>query len=86
MNAKTSRFGGIPLPTKQWGEDTPTVRSWELHIESRGSICEVESQSITARDLKYLNDLNFQKIYNQAERTAMVLGGLIRSTRKLIIK
>lgn len=58
----------------------------QFYIESRGSICEVESQSITARDLKYLNDLNFQKIYNQAERTAMVLGGLIRSTRKLIIK
>jgi len=31
MNAKSFRFGGIPLPTKQWGEDTPTVRSRELH-------------------------------------------------------
>ena len=31
MNVKSFRFGGILLPTKQQGEDTPTMRSRELH-------------------------------------------------------
>lgn len=32
MEAKKFRFGGISLPTKRQGEDTPGVSPWELHL------------------------------------------------------
>lgn len=53
----------------------------QFYIESRGSISEIESQSITAKDLKYISENDFRRIFDQAEKTAVILGGLIRSTR-----
>ncbi len=35
MKAKKFRFGGIPLPTKRQGEDTPGVSPRELHPKIR---------------------------------------------------
>lgn len=55
----------------------------QFYIESRGSIAEIESQAITSRDLEYLSSEDFNNIFGQAEKTAIILGGLIRSTRKL---
>ena len=56
-----------------------------FYYDARGSIAEVQSQSITSKDLKYLNQYKFKKIFNQAEKTGIILGGLIRSTEKLSI-
>lgn len=54
-----------------------------FYYDARGSIAEVQSQSITSRDLSYLSESDFQKIWDQSEKTAIILGGLIRSTEQL---
>lgn len=54
-----------------------------FYTESRGSIAEVESQIITSRDLGYITPESFKNIFDQAEKTAVILGGLIRSTKNL---
>lgn len=54
-----------------------------FYYDARGSIGEVESQSITARDLEYMSKEDFEKIFNQAEKVGVILGGLIRSTENL---
>lgn len=53
-----------------------------FYYDSRGSIAEVQSQSITAKDLEYLEQTQFEEIWIVAERTAIVLSGLIKSTRE----
>ncbi|HLE48984.1 MAG TPA: four helix bundle protein [Patescibacteria group bacterium] len=57
-----------------------------FYYDSRGSIAEVQSQLITSRDLKYLSEVKFTEAFNQSEKAGVVLGGLIRSTEKLIHK
>ena len=51
-----------------------------FYYKSRGSLAEVHSQSITSKDLGYLADNSFEKIFEQLEVTSKVLNGLIRST------
>lgn len=58
----------------------------QFYMQSRGSVAEVESQSITSRDLNYLSGKVFKEIFDQAEKTAIILGGLIRSTKNLSSK
>jgi four helix bundle protein len=55
----------------------------QFYTESRGSIAEVESQTITSKDLGYITPGEFEVIFDQAEKTAVILGGLIRSTKNL---
>jgi len=57
-----------------------------FYFQARGSIGEVESQSITAKDLGYLTGVEFEQIYNQAEKAGIILSGLIRSTESLSSK
>ena len=54
-----------------------------FYYDARGSISEVQSQSITSHDLKYLPDGGFKKISSKSEKVSVIVGGLIRSTEKL---
>src|SRR3990167_5904862 len=54
-----------------------------FYYDSRGSVSEVESQSITSRDLEYMNESDFKEIFDQAEKVGRILSGLIRSTEEL---
>lgn len=54
-----------------------------FYYDARGSIAELQSQLLTSKDLRYLNQLKFKKIFDQTEKTGVILGGLIRSTEKL---
>ena len=54
-----------------------------FYYEARGSLGEVESQILDARDLKFIRDDDFKLIWEQAEKVSVVLGGLIRSTQTL---
>lgn len=54
-----------------------------FYYDARGSIGEVQSQTITSFDLKYLNKNQHSQIMGQSEKTGIVLGGLIRSREKL---
>jgi len=57
-----------------------------FYYDARGSLAEVRSQSITAKDLKFMTEKAFQEIINQSEKTGIILGGLIRSTEDLASK
>jgi four helix bundle protein len=57
-----------------------------FYYRSRGSLAEVQSQSITARDLKYLTKKQFTEIFEQSEKTGVILGGLIRKTEQFANK
>jgi four helix bundle protein len=54
--------------------------------DARGSIGEVQSQLIDALDLKYISQTEYNELENQTEKTARVLGGLIRQTQSLSVK
>ena len=54
-----------------------------FYSEARGSLGEVESQILDARDLKFIRDDDFKLIWEQAEKVSVVLGGLIRSPQAL---
>lgn len=57
-----------------------------FYYDARGSLGEVQSQTITARDLEYMSEENQQDLLNQAEKVSVILGGLIRSTENLTKK
>lgn len=54
-----------------------------FYYDARGSVSEVQSQSITSHDLFYLEDDGFEKIITQSEKVGIIIGGLIRSTETL---
>lgn len=54
-----------------------------FYFQARGSVSEVESQLITSKDLGFLNEVEFNEIFDQSEKVGMILSGLIRSTEKL---
>lgn len=54
-----------------------------FYYQARGSLGEVQSQMMIAKDLKFGTQNNFRKIFHQTEKTALILNGLIRSTGKL---
>jgi len=54
-----------------------------FYYEARGSLGEVESQILDARDLEFIRDDDFKLIWEQAEKVSVVLGGLIRSPQAL---
>jgi len=55
----------------------------QFYYDARGSLGEVRSQIADARDLFFVTTEQYQTIINQAEKTEIVLAGLIRSTRSL---
>lgn len=54
-----------------------------FYYDSRGSIAEIQTQVLISKDLNYLLESEFKEIFNQSEKTAVILGGLIRSTENL---
>ena len=54
-----------------------------FYYDARGSVGELESQIIDAKDLKFLKKADFQSVWEQTEKVSVILGGLIRSTQKL---
>lgn len=54
-----------------------------FYYDARGSVGEVQSQTITAKDLKFISKEDFEKVFTQAEKVGVILGGLIRSTENL---
>ncbi len=54
-----------------------------FYFQARGSVSEVESQSITSKDLGYLKENEFKEIFSQSEKAGIILSGLIRSTENL---
>ena len=57
-----------------------------FYYDSRGSLGEVESQSITAKDLFYMTQEDYEKVIAQVEKSGVILGGLIRKTESLSLK
>lgn len=57
-----------------------------FYYDSRGSLSEVQGQSITAKDLEYLDKPSFQEVWTQSEKTTIILSGLIKSTKNQIVK
>jgi four helix bundle protein len=55
-----------------------------FYYDARGSIGEVQSQIIDAKDLGYIDDKAYQQVFDQTERVGVILGGLIRNTEKLV--
>lgn len=54
-----------------------------FYYDARGSVGEVQSQMIDAKDLKFIAEADFQIIFDQAEKAGVILGGLIRTTQSL---
>lgn len=50
-----------------------------FYYDARGSIAEVQSQLITAKDLRFLTT-GFDELFDQTQSVGRVLGGLIKST------
>ena len=53
-----------------------------LHI-SRGSLYELETQCYMALDQKYMNDIDFQKIFQKSQACKKLLNGFINYYKKL---
>lgn len=54
-----------------------------FYYDARGSIGEVESQLITAKDVGFITKSELGILFSQAEKAGVILGGLIRSTENL---
>lgn len=54
-----------------------------FYYDSRGSISEVQTQFLIAKDLKFVSKEEFEALWNQTEKVAIILSGLIKSTEKL---
>lgn len=54
-----------------------------FYYDSRGSLGEVQSQAITAKDLGYMSQEEFEELMEQSEKVGVILGGLIRKTESL---
>ncbi len=54
-----------------------------FYYDSRGSLGEIHSQLLDARDLRFITTEIFHKVYLQIDKTGVILGGLIRQTERL---
>ena len=54
-----------------------------FYYDARGSVGEVESQMIDAKDLKFIQKADFELTWKKTEKVGVILSGLIRSTQKL---
>jgi four helix bundle protein len=55
----------------------------KFYVMAHGSLTEVENQLMIARDLKYLENLDYEKIVEQLVYTHKILNSFIRSTNVL---
>lgn len=54
-----------------------------FYYQSRGSVSEVQTQLIIAKDLGFISRQEFQKSFDLSEKVLIILGGLIKSTEQL---
>lgn len=54
----------------------------QFYYDARGSLGEIQSQTLTSRDLHFIKDNNFHEIIELVEKTGVILGGLIRETER----
>src|SRR3989304_8050571 len=54
-----------------------------FYYDARGSISELQSQIITSKDLEFLNQNTYEKIWIQSRTVEIILSGLIKSTEEL---
>lgn len=54
-----------------------------FYYDARGSVGEVQSQIMDAKDLNFIEEGDLQRVFNQTEKVGVILGGLIRTTQKL---
>ncbi len=57
-----------------------------FYYNARGSLSEIQSQLIVAKDLKFVTDEEFKNIWSQSEKVIAILNGLIRKTEELAEK
>lgn len=57
-----------------------------LYYDACGSIAELQSQAVIAKDLDYIQEEDLQKVQKKSERVQIILAGLIRSTQDLAKK
>ena len=57
-----------------------------FYYDARGSLSEVETQSLLAKDLHYITESDYSMIISTIEKISLLLGGLIRSTNNMAKK
>lgn len=57
-----------------------------FYYDSRGSIAEVQTQLMIAKDLKFITESEFNKAFEKAEKVGIILSGLIKATQNLAKK
>jgi len=65
------------------GRGTYADRS-RFYYNSRGSMYEVESLLITAKDMEYISNIEYNNVRQQIEEVGRLLNGFINKTRQLI--
>lgn len=55
-----------------------------FYFISLGSVAEMQSQLLIARDVKYINNDNFSPIAKQTVKVHKILNGLIKKTRSML--
>ena len=53
----------------------------QFYYQAHGSLTEVKNQLMIARDLKYLDEINYQETIQQLANTHRLLLGLIKKTK-----
>lgn len=56
----------------------------QFYYLAQGSLTELKNQVIIAKDLNYLNDAEYIKIYSQADLAHKLLQGLIKKSKSFI--
>ncbi len=55
-----------------------------FYVMAHGSLTEVQNQLIISKDVQYIDDVSFQKSYNQSVIVHKLLSGLIKATKERI--
>jgi four helix bundle protein len=66
-----------------WGRKTAKEKI-QFFYQSQGSLIEVKNQLIIAKDVGYLSQESFEKLYSQANCAHKLLQGLITKTKSFI--
>lgn len=56
----------------------------QFYYIAHGSLTEIENQLFIARDVGYLNDTDFKKIMDQADKTHALLLGFIKKSKTFL--
>ena len=57
----------------------------QFYSMAQGSVTELQSQSLIARDIGYLDNIKFKELAEQAVKVHKLLSGLIKSSKKVIL-